>query len=79
VRRLVDKRRTRHPEGPKVIPDAAVEAAIYAYGVDGKAHEWERKMILNILEAAAPFIEEAGYSRGFDDGHMAGQESMETE
>ena len=42
-----------------MIPEAAVEAAIYAYGVDGRAHEWERKMILNILEAAAPYMRQA--------------------
>jgi len=68
-----------------VIPDAAIEAAARADYGDGwdRASEWERSAYLDhsklLLEAAAQFIEEAAYSRGFDDGHRAGQESMEAE
>ena len=48
-----------------MIPDEAVEAAIYAYGIDeGKALEWERKMIVSILEAAAPHLLAAAWDEG---------------
>lgn len=38
-----------------------------------------RSQARGYLEAAAPHMEATEYDRGFDDGHRAGQESMETE
>ena len=68
-----------------MIPDAAVDAAVDALvasklgdysGINGEDFVEAARAA---LEAAAPHIEEAAYQRGFDDGHLAGQESMETE
>lgn len=66
-----------------MIPDAAVEAALSALFPGKTVHGFTRAVqepiIRTILEAAAPHLEEAAYGRGFDDGHRAGQESMEAE
>lgn len=48
-----------------MIPEAAVEAAVCAYGIDeGQPLEWERKMIINILEAAAPHMLAEAWEEG---------------
>lgn len=66
------------------IPDEAVEAALMAvreamikYGPDGHT-DGDEQITRAALEAAAPYMEDAAYCRGFDDGHLAGQESMGT-
>jgi len=74
----------------EVIPAEAVEAAAKVVLDNSSlrsicqnaAPEWRgayRDALIAALEAAAPFIEQAAYDRGFDDGHLAGQESMEAE
>jgi len=62
-----------------VIPEAAVEAALEAFYAKCDIDFDGLHAVRAALEAAAPFMEEAAYSRGFDDGHLAGQESMEAE
>ena len=57
-----------------VIPEAAVEAAVYAYGIDeGKALEWERRMIVAILEASAPHLIREAQAVGWDEGYNLAQ------
>lgn len=70
------------------ISDEAVEAAAKAIRDDDwpdyedQIHHPIKDYMSNAraaLEAAAPYMLAAEYDRGFDDGHLAGQESMETE
>lgn len=51
-----------------MIPKAAVEAALDAYGSDGKLHVWERKMILDVLTAAAPHLLAEARAEAWDEG-----------
>lgn len=72
-----------------VIPAEAVEAAAKVCLERADGYKWSdfpeddragiRNFVLPLLEAAAPFIEQAAYDEGFGEGHLAGQESMETE
>lgn len=70
-----------------MIPAEAVEAAarklaLKTYfkeflSLDDYTQDFLRVSAKLAIEAAAPFIEQAAYDRGFDDGHRAGQESAE--
>jgi len=63
-----------------VIPEAAVEAAVASFFAGfPRVHQQSKDDIRAALEAAAPHMDEAAYSRGRDDGHRAGQESTEEE
>ena len=63
-----------------MIPGSAMEAAHKAWreqsALEGSIFEYNLRAA---LEAAGPHIAAAEYTRGFDDGHLAGQESMEAE
>lgn len=73
-----------------MIPAEARRAAEAAYteklvelrlaeGGGFKVASQQRRAIAFALEAAAPLMSSAEYDRGFDDGHRAGQESMEAQ
>jgi len=72
-----------------MIHDSILEAAARAAAKAEDDSNWDDEpdyyrngwvnRIAPALEAAAPHMEEVAYSRGFDDGHRAGQESMEPE
>jgi len=63
------------------LPGESVNEAAIAYIALSAATDYKtpQEYAVAMLEAAAPHMLAAEYTRGFDDGHLAGQESMETE
>jgi len=52
-----------------MIPDEAVEAALYAWGFSAQNIDERRELVTHILEAAAPHIMTQAWDEGYTTGN----------